>query len=78
MYFLNKKKSAQRKKSETEWRVKFGNMAWACAKWEAEDESRSCSMFNEFKLRSIKNNEIFITNTWAENKKSAWKRVKDR
>lgn len=44
---------------ETDWRMKFGNTAGR-VEWEAEDRVH---FFNEFKLRSIKNNEIYIANT---------------
>lgn len=44
---------------ETDWRMKFGNTAGR-VEWEAEDRVH---FFNEFKLHSIKNNEIYIANT---------------
>lgn len=44
--------------NEMNWRMKFGNIAGR-----GVGSGRSCSLFNEFKLRSIKNNEIYIANT---------------
>jgi len=53
--------SNNRKKIETDWRITFVNNFGR--EVEAEDKGRSCSALNEFKLRSIKSNEINITNT---------------